>query len=392
VLSIVTARGCYNKCAFCSRTMVSFCNKYHGYNLEKLVECIHQMKEKYNVSCFTFNDEVLNLKRMVQFSKLLKKENITWSVETRMDEKLSDEEIQTIVDGGCRMLYFGMESYNQRVLDLMKKNISRENIEPLVNGFLQHGIPVTLFGLFGFPGETEDEMKNTMQYLRDVKKRMVNLGYYFGGSAFGSFMLLEGSDVYAHPKNYGVEILPKPSGSIITEHPYRYLDGRKRGTDAKMVDTLKVNHESNYLDFVSHDYELFNPGKIETDVGIKDKMFISKRDLQGNARKFKYFYNYQLQLLVPVENPALERALKSVYGHESGEPFDENAKFCLNPYVVVDDFVTDTIMKKKFRVDSVNISLLKKIESETEISGKDLAQSERDLLPRLHFSGFILQL
>ena len=90
-LPLVSSRGCYSNCAFCTIPQGNSSKKYHVFKIQDIIDAIHYLKYKYNTEYFTFNDETFNLKRMVNFSKAVASENIHWIAETRFDERLTDE-------------------------------------------------------------------------------------------------------------------------------------------------------------------------------------------------------------------------------------------------------------------------------------------------------------
>lgn len=69
---------------------------------------------------------------------------------------------------GCSNIQFGLESYNQRVLDLMDKNIDIAWIEPNIINCFEAGISVHLFFMTGFPTETLEEAKNTYHFANEM--------------------------------------------------------------------------------------------------------------------------------------------------------------------------------------------------------------------------------
>ena len=68
-------------------------------------------------------------------------------------------------DSGCAHIIFGIESGSQRVLDLMQKHYRIEDADRLIKQMHEAGIIVTGNFMFGFPGEAEDDFRQTLSFL-----------------------------------------------------------------------------------------------------------------------------------------------------------------------------------------------------------------------------------
>ena len=223
VLPIMSSKNCYNNCAFCTIPRGTFGNKYIPFDIHVTAKNIKSLSEKYATKTFAFNDEVFALKRMLDFSKEVSTLGIDvkWLCETRFDNVLSVEEFQTIFSAGCRAIQFGLESHNQRILDLMKKNVDMDNIDIVIRNALKSGITVHLFCIFGFPTETENEVLNTKMYVLEcIKDARTKYGLPLTSLGYGSFGLEKGSDVFNNPASYCVEIVEPDYDSY--DYQYRY--------------------------------------------------------------------------------------------------------------------------------------------------------------------------
>lgn len=173
VLPLLSSKNCYSHCAFCTIPFSSSNRNYHQYSIDKIVSTMDILRDKYNTHYFMFNDEVFSIQRIIEMARYLKgnHRDYKWYCESRFDTPLTDAQAKEIYDGGCMHIQFGLESYNQRVIDKMNKKINVSNVDAIVETLLRNNVSVHLFAIFGFPTETLEEMNNTKKYLLDFMKK-----------------------------------------------------------------------------------------------------------------------------------------------------------------------------------------------------------------------------
>lgn len=228
VLPILSSKNCYNNCAFCTVPKGTAGNRYIQFDFSHLITSIKYLTQKYGTKNITFNDEVFSLKRMVSFSRQVISEGvqIRWLCETRFDFVPNSDDFTAIAAAGCKSIQFGLESYNQRVLDLMCKNVKIENIAPVVDGALSAGISVHLFCILGFPGETEEEVMQTRDYaIGTLKKSREEYHLPLSSIGYGTFGLEKGSTVFKDPLRFGVHIIDKDKQTFDYKYDYTVDNG-----------------------------------------------------------------------------------------------------------------------------------------------------------------------
>ena len=209
VYPIFTSRSCYNKCAFCTIPNATS-GHYRALPLSAIIKNIKSLKEKYNAQFISITDETFDIKRMLKFADALIKDNIKiyWYCETRFSPNISLDTCRQLYKSGCRQIQFGLESYNQRVLDKMEKNTKIEWINEAIDNCLKANISVHLFFFTGFPTETYEEAMNTYYYTsKKVTESQIKYKT-ISSRGYGSFGLEIGSTVWKHPENYGITIIP----------------------------------------------------------------------------------------------------------------------------------------------------------------------------------------
>ncbi|HEX7574840.1 MAG TPA: PqqD family peptide modification chaperone [Candidatus Methanoperedens sp.] len=199
VIPILSSRGCYwNRCTFCDHGY-GYSGKYRPRDVDLLFNDIKTLKDKYNTSYFTFQDEGLAPKMMGALSdKIIRsKLDISWLADSRFEPSFSSEVGKKLSLAGCKMLYFGLESANDRVLKFMDKGIEKENVLKICKHCKDAGIWAHLFLIFGFPTETHKEARETMEFILSNYDRIRSM-------SFGSFQLTRHSKVYENPSSFHV--------------------------------------------------------------------------------------------------------------------------------------------------------------------------------------------
>jgi len=205
ILPLATSRGCYwGRCAYCSHHFAYV--KYRTRKPEQVVFDMQQLSQRHHTTNFFLMDDCPSPALLEQIASSLadQQQTFRWGAEVRMEKKFTAEFCQKLRQGGCRIVLFGLESANQRVLDLMNKGVRQEDLQTVIDNFHAADINVWLLFFLGFPGETESEARETLAFLLANRKQIVS-------ASGGPFVLSSHSDVHRHPDQYGVTITPSPS-------------------------------------------------------------------------------------------------------------------------------------------------------------------------------------
>jgi anaerobic magnesium-protoporphyrin IX monomethyl ester cyclase len=199
VIPVLSSRGCYwNRCTFCDHGF-GYSGKYRPRDVELLFNDIKTLNEKHKTNFFTFQDEGLSTKIIGSLSdKIIEdKLDISWLADSRFEPSFSPELGAKLSLSGCKMLYFGLESANERILECMDKGIKKENVLNICKYCNDSGIWTHLFLIFGFPTETHKEARETMDFILQNNSMIRSM-------SFGSFQLTRHSKVYENPSMFNV--------------------------------------------------------------------------------------------------------------------------------------------------------------------------------------------
>jgi len=183
--TILSSRGCPFNCSFCG--IRKFTRRvWRPRSVENVMaELEYLQSEGYEQFLFADDNFTLDAKRVSKLCRSIKKAgmDIEWFCDSRVDH-VSYDMFREMVNGGCKCLFFGIESGNQRILDYYKKGITPEQSEKAVRKARKAGTDI-IVGSFivGAPDETQSEIVNTLQFANklDIDVPDVNiLGAHVG--------------------------------------------------------------------------------------------------------------------------------------------------------------------------------------------------------------------
>jgi radical SAM superfamily enzyme YgiQ (UPF0313 family) len=165
-LNIMTSRGCPYRCAYCSGH-INFGKSFRYFSKEHVIQEISSMIRDFGIDGIQFYDETftVNRDRVFELCDLLIKNNISlpWTCFTRVN--LVDKDLLLkMKEAGCYQIFFGIESGNQRLLDLIKKDITLEQARKAVQLCKKAGIESFCSFMLNLPSESIEESMNTINF------------------------------------------------------------------------------------------------------------------------------------------------------------------------------------------------------------------------------------
>jgi len=174
-LNIMTSRGCPYRCAYCAGSLI-FGKNHRFHSTERVIEELKLLKEEYNVDSIQFYDETftVNRKRVMELcDKIIKEKlHIEWSCFTRVN--LVDKELlKKMKQAGCYLIFYGLESGVQRLLDLIQKDITLEQSEKAMKMTHELGIETWASFMLNLPSATKEEEEQTINFAIKVDPTFV---------------------------------------------------------------------------------------------------------------------------------------------------------------------------------------------------------------------------
>lgn len=163
--TMITSRGCPFNCGYCDQSIFGRTWRYHS--AEYVTEEISFLKDKYNIDFISFEDDnfLLSKKRTIDICQRMLKNslNISFSCLGRANE-VDDDVLPLLKKAGCKTIYIGIESGSPRILELVNKKISIEEIKKGVELIKKYHINVTGSFILGLPTETKDDIEKTINF------------------------------------------------------------------------------------------------------------------------------------------------------------------------------------------------------------------------------------
>lgn len=193
--TMFTTRGCPFNCIYCSKPISG--KMFRKRSPENVIKEIELLKKDFGIEEIIFYDDTITFdrERIWKICQLLieKRLDIKWKCETRVN--LVDKELlQKMNEAGCYMVAFGIESGSQRVLNILRKGITLQQIENAVEWANNASVSVLGYFMLGIPGETEEEIEATIR----LAKRL-NIDY----AQFSIATAFPGTELYDIAKRAG---------------------------------------------------------------------------------------------------------------------------------------------------------------------------------------------
>lgn len=163
---IISSRGCPYNCEYCSSSKMMG-KRFRYRSAENIVDEIEELVNDYNVREITFLDDTFTIhrRRIEEFCNELKNRDldIDFTISSRVDT-INRDTLKNLKTVGLNRIYYGAESGSQRVLNLMKKGITLKQIKDAVKVAKNLNLQTVTSFMFGYPGETLDEMNKTIDF------------------------------------------------------------------------------------------------------------------------------------------------------------------------------------------------------------------------------------
>ena len=214
VLPVQFSRGCYYKdCAFCALTLDH--QNFRQKDPLKVVDELEYLSKKYESPYFFFTDECLALSPTRRLCKEMigRGLDFQWTAEFRFEKNLSRELLSLIRDAGCQKIVFGLETYNARMMDFMKKGITQESVDRICSDCVDLGIGVHCYVIVGFPTELEEEALETMNFVVNNTKLHSSYGFSCQPCLFD---LEKEAPIMSDPSGYGVQRIMRPASEDLS--------------------------------------------------------------------------------------------------------------------------------------------------------------------------------
>jgi anaerobic magnesium-protoporphyrin IX monomethyl ester cyclase len=176
-ITIASSRGCSHHCVYCSSPKI-WGRTVRFRSVENVIEEIKYRYYKYGVRRLHFVDDTFNFSRRYVkdlCSKIVSNNlNVSWSCDSRIN-LLDEDTLKMMKSAGCRRLKLGVESGSDRVLKMITKGTTVNQIKEKIKIVKKVGIRFTAYIMLGFPTETREEMMASYNLCKELNPDWVSL-------------------------------------------------------------------------------------------------------------------------------------------------------------------------------------------------------------------------
>lgn len=223
---LTMAHGCYwGKCTFCDGSL-DYVKSFDPITAKLLADRVEQIMVQTGEKGFHFVDEAAPPALMKAFAlEILKRKLcITWWTNVRFEKSFTKNLCILLKESGCIAVSGGLEVASDRLLKLINKGVSLQQVAQVTRNFSETGIMVHAYLMYGFPSETVQETIDSLEVVRQI----FEIGIV--QSAFWhQFALTAHSPVGLNPSAYGI----KPEYNKISF----------ANNDVQFTDKTGINHD-----------------------------------------------------------------------------------------------------------------------------------------------------
>lgn len=247
---LTVAHGCYwKKCSFCDVSL-DYISRYEAANAATLVDRIEAIVTETGQTGFHFVDEAAPPKALRALAEELDRRalDISWWGNIRFEKSFTPQLCRQLADSGCIAISGGLEVASDRLLNLMKKGVSVEQVARVTRAFSDAGILVHAYLMYGFPTQTVQDTVDALEYVRQLfEAGCIQSGF------FHRFACTVHSPVGRNPEDYHVTLQPLPPVSFAKN-------------DIGFVDPTGVDHDALGVGLKKAIYNYMHGVGLEADV------------------------------------------------------------------------------------------------------------------------------
>jgi len=163
---VVSAKGCVARCTFCHR----FEQGFRVLPIDPMIEYLQHLKSKYDVGFIDVCDENFGSDQKATWELVSKLGELgfKWRATGVRTRTVTREALQHWKDNGCLTANYGIESGSPKMLEVMEKNLKLEDNVRALKLMGEVGLMTTVQLIIGMPGENDDTISETIDFLKEV--------------------------------------------------------------------------------------------------------------------------------------------------------------------------------------------------------------------------------
>ena len=246
---LTMAHGCYwGKCTFCDISL-DYIKLYEPIAAKILVDRIEELIAQTGENGFHFVDEAAPpaLMREVALEIIKRKLVVTWWTNIRFEKSFTADLCLLLKESGCIAVSGGLEVASDRLLELIKKGVTVEQVAQVTRNFTESGIMVHAYLMYGYPTQTIQETVDSLEMVR----QLFELGVLQSGF-WHQFAMTAHSPVGMFPEEFGV--IPEQNEIMFANNDINFKD--KTGINHDKFSFGLKKSLFNYMHGICFDYDL----------------------------------------------------------------------------------------------------------------------------------------
>lgn len=179
-LNLIAGRGCPFRCNWCAKPI--FGDSFYSQPAEIVAEEMQILKDTYGAQHLWFADDIFALNRrwIQQLAVEVEKRRcaLPFKIQARAD-LMTPETVAALKRAGCAEIWMGVESGSQKILDAMDKGLLVEQVHSARENLRQHGIRAGFFLQFGYPGESWQDIQETVALVRETRPNDIGVSFSY---------------------------------------------------------------------------------------------------------------------------------------------------------------------------------------------------------------------
>jgi anaerobic magnesium-protoporphyrin IX monomethyl ester cyclase len=248
VLPYMASRGCYwGKCTFCTHSFI-YDSYYRKENEERVAEDLDYLGKRYHTKYFTFSDEAISPNAFRRMSKAILSQGVAMRALGMLKFESGNVEtpelFEEMHEAGFIMLFFGLESANDRILSLIDKGCDQATEKLVLKNSSDAGIWNHLYLFFGFPTEERFEAEDTIRFTVENSELGSGIIHSVGQSTFA---LEKDSAIYHNPSKFKIDrIIHDPERDMAIVFDFDIKAGMPREEVMDVYDNFNEIIEENF--------------------------------------------------------------------------------------------------------------------------------------------------
>ena len=246
---LTMAHGCYwGKCTFCDISL-DYIKLYEPIAAGILADRMEELIRETGERGFHFVDEAAPpaLMRSLAMEILKRKLKVTWWTNIRFEKSFTHDLCRLLQASGCIAVSGGLEVASNRLLELIQKGVTVEQVAQVTRNFTASGIMVHSYLMYAYPTQTVQETVDSLEMVRQLfEQGIIQSGFWH------QFALTAHSPVGLDPENYGITPVRK--------------EIKFANNDVEFTDSTGINHNKfsyglkkslfNFMHGLCFDYDL----------------------------------------------------------------------------------------------------------------------------------------